>query len=99
MKIIGVKELSDQVIQEELAKGAKLVRFHYCISALILTFRRSSEVYFIKKGESTFFKALPYTAIALIFGWWGIPWGPIYTISSLITNINGGQDVTKDLLG
>jgi len=23
-------------------------------------------------------------------GWWGIPWGPIYTIASLVRNARGG---------
>jgi hypothetical protein len=28
----------------------------------------------------------------------GIPWGPIYTIGSLIQNFGGGKDVTKEVL-
>jgi hypothetical protein len=28
-------------------------------------------------------------------GWWGFPWGPIYTIGTFITNFGGGKDVTE----
>lgn len=29
--------------------------------------------------------------ISAIFGWWGFPWGPIWTISSIFTNARGGR--------
>jgi len=34
-----------------------------------------------------------------LFGWWGIPWGFIYTPMSIISNISGGKDVTQSVLG
>jgi ATP-dependent phosphoenolpyruvate carboxykinase len=33
-----------------------------------------------------------------LLGWWGIPWGPIYTIAAVVTNIRGGKDVTAEIL-
>jgi hypothetical protein len=36
--------------------------------------------------------------ISLLFGWWGIPWGPIYTVTSLFKNFGGGRDVTKEIM-
>ena len=39
-----------------------------------------------------------YTLISLLAGWWGIPWGPIYTITSLVTNLRGGKDVTQHVI-
>lgn len=96
--IKGAEHLSDDVIIHELKNGAKLVMFQYCISIFILTFRRSSDIIFIKKDESVIFRGLPYIFISLILGWWGIPWGPIYTIGSVITNLSGGKDVTKEFM-
>jgi hypothetical protein len=29
-----------------------------------------------------------------VAGWWGIPWGPIYTVQSLWVNLRGRHDVT-----
>ena len=39
-----------------------------------------------------------YTLISLLLGWWGIPWGPVYTIGSIFNNPTGGKDVTGDVL-
>jgi hypothetical protein len=36
--------------------------------------------------------------VTLLFGWWGIPWGIIYTFSTLFKNINGGRNVTTEVL-
>jgi hypothetical protein len=36
--------------------------------------------------------------LSAFLGWWGIPWGPIYTIQSLSKNISGGKDVTDQVL-
>ena len=98
MKIIGVDGLTDEQINFELEQGAKFVVFEYCISVVIMTFRRGSDVYFIRPGESAVGKSLPYIGLSLLLGWWGIPWGPIYTISSLVTNFKGGKDVTMELI-
>jgi len=35
----------------------------------------------------------------LVVGWWGVPWGPIYTIESIFSNCCGGKDVTKEIMG
>lgn len=36
-------------------------------------------------------KALKASAITWILGWWGIPWGPIYSIQTLFINLLGGK--------
>lgn len=97
-KIKNLEGLSTEEINRELEHGAKFVHFQYCISILVMTFRRSSDVYFIKAGESTLGYSIQYTLISLLLGWWGIPWGPIYTIGSLFTNLSGGKDLTKEVL-
>ena len=40
-------------------------------------------------------KGLPFTLLPLVAGWWGIPWGPIYTSQSVHNNSCGGKDVTQ----
>jgi hypothetical protein len=95
MKIIGLENMTGAQLAEELDRGAKFVIYQYCISILIMTFRRPSEIYFIRAGESAVGKGLGFTALSLVLGWWGIPWGPIYTVGSLITNFGGGKDVTE----
>lgn len=97
MKINGVEGLSPEELALELQRGGRFVIFHYTISILVLTFRRGSDIYFVRAGESAAAKGIPYTLLSLLAGWWGIPWGPIYTIGSVFTNLGGGKDVTREV--
>ena len=98
MTIKNTEGLTSDQINRELSQGAKFVIFQYTISIIVMTFRRSSDIYFIRAGESATLKGLPFTFLTFILGWWGIPWGPIYSIGSLYNNLSGGKDITKDVL-
>ncbi|PIR94617.1 hypothetical protein COT97_00495 [Candidatus Falkowbacteria bacterium CG10_big_fil_rev_8_21_14_0_10_39_11] len=98
MKIKNVKELTRAQMVSELKHGGKLVMFQYCVSGLVVTFKRGSAVYFIRQGESTTRHSLIYILISFLFGWWGVPWGPIHTVAAIFTNLRGGKDVTAKLL-
>ncbi len=41
---------------------------------------------------------LPYTLLSLFIGWWGFPWGLVYTPMVLIQNLGGGNDVTAEVM-
>jgi len=97
MKIQGIEGMSPDRIQFEIQRGAKLVVYQYAVSVLVMSFRRSSDIYFVPAGESAVTKGLQWSLISLVAGWWGIPWGPIFTIQSLVTNFKGGKDVTTEL--
>ncbi len=96
MKILGIEGMSPDQVQFEIQRGAKLVCYQYCISILVMSFRRSSDAYFVRAGESRVSKGLPWILLSLVAGWWGIPWGPIFTIQSLVTNFQGGKDLTAE---
>jgi hypothetical protein len=98
-KIIGLEEIkSDGELQQELQQGGRFVLYQYCISLLVITFKRSSNIYFIRHEENAVVKGLPFTLLSLVLGWWGIPWGPIYTIQSIWVNFGGGKDVTNEMM-
>jgi hypothetical protein len=59
MKIQGIEGMSTDQLRFEIQRGAKLVFYQYCISILVMTFRRSSDVYYIPAGESAVSKGLP----------------------------------------
>jgi hypothetical protein len=86
--------MNAQQLAFELQQGARFVQYQYCISALVVTFKRGTDVYLIKAGESRAIKGLVWTLLTLVAGWWGIPWGPIYTVQSLWVNLRGGHDLT-----
>jgi hypothetical protein len=97
MAIQGIGNMSPDQLRFELQRGAKLVRYQYCVSLVLITFKRSSEVYYIPAGESAVTKGLPWTLLTLVAGWWGIPFGPIFSIQALATNLKGGKDLTADI--
>jgi len=78
----------------ELQQGGKFIVYQYCYSILVMTFKRASDVYYIGPGKSAFLKGLRFTLFSLCFGWWGFPWGVIWTISTITKNCLGGIDVT-----
>jgi hypothetical protein len=72
--------------------------FQYCISVVLMTFKRSSAVYFIRPGHAALTTRIGLSALSLLLGWWGIPWGPVYTVQVLWNNAIGGIDLTPEVL-
>ncbi len=99
MKILGIDGMTMDQLQGEIREGGRFVLFPYCVSIVVMTFRRSSDIHYIPPGHSGFVKGLPYALISLLLGWWGIPWGLIYTPGCLGSTLSGGRDVTREVLG
>jgi hypothetical protein len=98
MKIIGIEGMTDEQLALELNRGGRFVVYQYCISALVMTFQRPSDIYFVRGNESRIGRGLVFIGLSMLLGWWGIPWGPIHTVTSLVTNLRGGKDVTREVL-
>lgn len=97
-QIKGIEHYNDQTLMQEVQRGGRFVVYEYCFSIVIMTFKRGSDVYFVRADESRFMKGLGFTMISLLFGWWGFPWGFIYTPMALATNLGGGRDVTNEIM-
>ena len=97
MKIKGIDSITTEDLARELGRGAKFVIYQYSISIVLLSFKRGSDIYFVRSNENAVVKGLPYTLLSLVAGWWGIPWGPIFTIGALYNNLRGGKDVTAEI--
>jgi hypothetical protein len=98
MKIKGAEGLSVDQLRDEINRGARLVLYSYCISVIVLTIKRPSDVYLVKAGQGRIATGLGFTLLTVFLGWWGIPWGPIYSIECLYRNLRGGADVTDEVL-
>lgn len=98
MKINGIEGKPISELQYEVENGGRFIIYSYCVSVILMTFKRGTDIYYIKPGQNSFAKGLPWTLISLFFGWWGLPWGLIYTPSALYTNISGGKNVTKEIM-
>jgi curved DNA-binding protein CbpA len=67
----------------------RYVIFYETISVILTTFRTPIQgVYCQNCADKRILRA---TIITWLFGWWGIPWGPIYTLHALIQNFIGGN--------
>jgi hypothetical protein len=98
MEIKNIDGLRVSQIRDMVQQGGKFVVFPYTVSVVLVTLRRSSDIYFIKADENTFKYSYCYVLLNLIIGWWGIPWGPIYTIGAAYDNIVGGKDLTLEVM-
>lgn len=93
----------DDLLRDHLARAAAdgragtYVVFPYCISIVVMSFKRSSGIKFVPDGSSRVLAGLPYLIISLLFGWWGIPWGIAWTLQSIGVCLDGGRDLSPVL--
>ena len=98
MKILGIEGKSLDQLEDEVEDGGKFVIYIWVISLLILTFKRTTDIHYIPPGHSRWTHGIWPTLLSCVVGWWGIPWGLIYTIEAIFTNLGGGRDVTDDVM-
>ena len=98
MRLYGIADLTPETIARELAHGARFVAFEYCISFIFASTRRFTSPYLLRPGELGLVRGLPFSLLSMLVGWWGIPWGVVYTPLVLVTNFSGGRDATNEVL-
>jgi hypothetical protein len=78
----------------------RYVIFWCVISLIFVTSRRTMQGVFCPLCAQK--RAVQASAITWLLGWWGFPWGPIWTIGALCTNLKSGTqpaDVNAQILG
>jgi hypothetical protein len=60
------------------------------VSLLLASFKVNTRPMIVGSPGSGLRRA-GYTVMTLVFGWWGIPWGPIWTLQALVNNARGTQ--------
>jgi len=99
MRIEGIDNLTPRELEAELAAGGRFVFYEYCISLVFLTLRCPTSVRLLRPGETGLARGLPFVFVSMLLGWWGVPWGLIYTPLTIFTNLCGGYDVTEQVCG
>jgi hypothetical protein len=94
----GTRPLFPCEIRTRIEAGARLVRFEFCISLLIVTIRRQSPLYLTDSWQNRYLRGLGYSILAMLLGPWGVPWGLLWTPWSIWVNITGGVDETEETL-
>lgn len=97
MRIKGIDAITPEEVDALLAAGGRFVFYEFCISLIVITLRRPTAVVLLRPGELGLLRGLPYVFLSLLLGWWGIPWGIIYTPLTVLTNLAGGRDVTPEV--
>lgn len=87
---------SDELLAR-IRRGERCVRFEYCVSVGVATFRRQSAVYLTTDWRDRYVRGAGYGLLALLLGPWGVPWGPVWTARAVWTNLTGGEDVTDEV--
>lgn len=97
-KVLGINNMKISKLYEEIDKGGRFVMYHTCYSFITVTITTQSDIYFIKKGDR--YPGVRISAIlkSIFFGWWGMPWGPLRMYQAIKTDLQGGEDVTDQVL-
>jgi hypothetical protein len=74
------------------------VFYELCVSLVFVTLRKPSRLYRLRPGEWGWRRGLPYALGSFLLGWWGLPWGLVYTPLVLWTNLSGGRTITAEEL-
>ncbi|RYZ18872.1 MAG: hypothetical protein EOP49_49090 [Sphingobacteriales bacterium] len=98
MQIKNIEGLSVAQIRDYVKMGSRFVVFPYTVSIVLATFKRSSSIYFIHPEEKSIKYSYKHILANGVAGWWGLPWGPIYTVQSLYHQLSGGKDITDEVM-
>jgi hypothetical protein len=94
----ALEGMTREQVLAELRGGARFVTFQYVFSFILITERRSSKIFFLKSNEKTGLHSLPYSLVTFALGWWGFPYGLVYTPQAIYRNFRGGTDITTQML-
>ncbi len=94
----GTEGMMLRDIEQDVLKGGRFIVHHWCLSIGIMSFFHTSTVYYLQSRKSGLGRACFYSGLSMVLGWWGIPFGFIYTPMTLWKNGKGGTDVTAEFL-
>lgn len=67
----------------------RYVVYRHVISALLVTYRGGRQGIFCSDCGAK--QAYKESLITWVLGWWGFPWGPIYSVQTIARNMLGGE--------
>ncbi len=95
----SLRNMTADELSADIRRGGRFIRYSYAVSLVVISMKYYSKPQYIPAGSSAFWGGVPYTLMTLGTGWWGFPWGPIFTITAIVQNLSGGMDVTHEVMG
>ncbi len=77
----------------EINRHTEVRRFLVALSVIVASFKIPTR-HHIAGLDNFAHKQIQYSLATLVCGWWGVPWGPVYTVQSLAKNVSGGYIMT-----
>jgi len=74
---------------ELVTPSSVLAKYQVVVSVGIMSFRLPTASYVVDHDRTTLVGAAS-TVFSLVLGWWGVPWGPIWTVQAVYRNLRGG---------
>ncbi len=96
--LAGTEGMTLGDVELDVLKGGRFLRYYWNVSVIVLSFRNSTALAYVRSDRSAGLGALGCGVFSLFFGWWGFPWGIVYTPLSLWHNTRGGTDHTHEVL-
>lgn len=97
MKVHGIQGLTPQQLADEVQVGARFVVFQWCASVIVVTFKKGTDVYYLRPGQNATLKGIGWALLSFVAGWWGF-WGIVYTPTAIVNDLSGGKDVTHSVM-
>lgn len=94
----GQDILSGQTVEykgETYTADTVLVQCCFCCSVLVITFMRPSAI--CTEERSAIIRAI-CIIMTVLGGWWGIPWGPVRSVQSIVKTISPAKFTVSELL-
>lgn len=74
----------------EVTRDSQLVQYVWVVSVITLSSKMPGR-WVVPGSTGARLQATGATLCCLLLGWWGIPWGPVFTVQGLAINVRGGQ--------
>jgi hypothetical protein len=91
--------LPDHPLVGEVMAGRRYVTYPFVVSLLVISFNRNiGGLRTVANGQWPVGPVFGAALVTILFGWWGFPWGIVWTPLALYYLWLGGRDSTKDIL-
>jgi len=96
LKVKAPTGLTFEQVMSQSQQGGKFIAYQYLLPRPFYPVKRISKIYYIDPSGNGANHAFRYNLMTLLWGWWGLPFGPFYTYT-IIKNNKSGIDFTEDI--